>query len=241
MDYLIMVILGVWIVGGFINNVTGMGASILPLPVLSYLLPIESVIAICCICSACLSIYFSIGFFRYCNMRAMWSMLIGSLPGSLLGLYIFIIVPKVILQVVIGLILLAYAAWQFFSNMKGNNPENIFLAGVSGFFSALAGMTTSLGGPPLGAYAVYVSWDRKTTIATLNVFYIFSSIITIFGQFTTGIYTNDLIVYSLFSLLGLGIGILLSLPSIKWINPFVFKHILIYFIAFSGLLCIISV
>ena len=227
--------------GGFINTVGGIGAAIITLPILTYFFPIHFVIAINCVCGTAITVYLGLSYIKYCNWRAISYMLLGSIPGSFLGYSVLIYIPNIILQGSVGILLILYALYlkkHIIIAQKKESPLGAFSAAL---FSGILNMTTSIGGPPLAMYAIYSSWDRNTTVGTLNFFYIILSLFTIFGQIKANLYSQQMIEYCLIALMGLIIGVIISRPIIPLIDLIRFRKILLVLIGSSGIMCLINI
>lgn len=238
MEYAIVVL--AWILGGFVNNVTGMGGAIVAMPIMTLLLPINIAIPVSCICGFIICIYLSVTHIKHVNYRALLPFVVGCIPGAFLGVFVLLRVPADVLQISIGLFLILYCLWQYFSKYMTKHEENAFLALLTGFFSGVSNSSISFGGPPVYAYSIYTGWDRNQAIGTNSVFYCLLSVVTIYKQAEAGIFSQGEIGYAFAAVFGMGIGVLLSLPVIKKINNRSYRNLLIITIFASGFVCILQ-
>lgn len=238
MEYTIVIL--AWICGGFINNITGMGGAIVAIPIMTLLLPLKIAIPISCVCGAIICTYLTIYHIKYVNYNALFSFTIGSIPGVYAGIFILLYIPAKTLQIAIGIFLISYSFWQYFSKLITGHPENRFIAIFAGFISGLTNSSISFGGPPAYAYSIYVGWDRNNAIGTISFFYCLLSVLTIYKQVHAGLFTFELLSLTLLAAIGLGIGILLSSPVIKKINNKNYRMLLIVIIFISGFVCLLK-
>lgn len=229
-----------WFLGGFINNLGGMGAAIVTLPILTYFLPANTVVAINCVCGSAIACFLGFYYIKYCNFKSVLWLLTGSIPGCVIGYHILLFVSDVILQCCIGIFLILYALYLLRKNFGTGQGDSAVRAVVAGLFSGVFNITTSIGGPPLASYALYSGWNRKITVGTLNFFYVILSVFTIAGQMKAGMYGEYMAEYCAASLAGLFLGILLSCPFVRYVNQVLFQKILIALIGSSGLMCLIT-
>ncbi len=233
----ILLILFAWTVGGFICNLSGMGAGIVAVPLIALLLPLEIVIPVSCICGTALGGYLSVLYVKHIRFKSVIPLFLGALPGTLAGIYVLYFFPKDLLFIAIGCMLMTYALWQLRVRLVGRTEEKWTTSSAVGFLSGFSNSSTSFGGPPGFAYAVFLGWDRKTSIGTLSFHFLLTSIITMIGQYSFGFYdAENLGYYTLLSLVGLVVGIIISIPFVKKITLENYRKGLIFIIFGAGLL-----
>lgn len=238
MEYSIIIF--AWICGGFINNLTGMGGAIVAMPIMTILLPLHTAIPISCFCGAVICTYLTVNYIKFVNYKALFSLTAGCIPGVYLGIIILLYVPEKTLQIIIGIFLILYCCWQYFSKLINQHNENWFIAALAGFFSGLTNSSISFGGPPAYAYSIYAAWNRNEAVGTISLFYCLLSILTIYKQIKVGLFSSELIFPALSALLGLAIGVLISAQFVKKINNKNYTLLLIITISLSGLICLIK-
>ena len=87
-------------------------------------------------------------FFKHINWRIVGFYIIGLLPGALIGIYIFRLLPKDFIKLMMGLFILGIVAFPV-KNRKGGQQEKIFVAvgfvaGFIGIFFGASGPFTSI-------------------------------------------------------------------------------------------------
>lgn len=229
-----------WFIGGFVNNLSGMGAAIIALPIMALILPVEVVIPVSCICGASIGVYLTIIYYKYAHYKMIAPLVLGSIPGTFVGLSILLWIDKGLLQIIIGLLLIFYAYWQYSIKIAKIHKESIVGASFIGFLAGLSNASTSFGGPPGYAYSVYVGWDRKAAIGTLSLYYLFMSAVTILSQYIAGLYTENTLYYALLSLIGMFSGIFSSIPFVQRITVENYRKFIIIVIFVAGLLCMVE-
>ncbi len=238
MEYAIILL--AWVFGGFINNITGMGGAIVAMPIMTLVLPINIAIPVSCICGAVICTYLTVSHIKYVDFKTLLPLTAGCIPGVWAGVAILLHVPADFLQIGIGLFLILYCLWQYYSRLIAKHKENICLALITGFFSGVSNSSISFGGPPAYAYSIYVGWDRNKAIGTISFFYCLLSVVTIYKQAEAGLFTQEIFYLTLSALIGMGTGILLSAPVIKKITNANYRILLIITIFISGTVCILQ-
>ncbi len=231
-------ILLAWCIGGFVNNITGMGAAIIALPIMALYLPMNILIPVGCACGAAIGVYLTILYYQYLDWKTIFFMSLGSIPGSICGTQVLLYLPSNVLEIIIGLFLLLYAMWQLFVKKMIAYKESYYIAFGTAMISGLANASISFGGPPGYIYSSYVGWDRKKALGTLSCFYCFMSSVTIFQQISYGLFDNNIILLTFLSLTGMFIGIIVSIPFVKKIDVMMYRKLLISAIIGAGFLCL---
>lgn len=249
-DFLEILVFALWFLGGFISGLTGMGGNMVVVPIAALFLPIHDVVAIACISCVVMDIAIAAMHYRYCCFRVLTPMILGSLPGAVLGVYILQILSGTALQVAVGFLLLCYVYWQFtmrrkVQNTKYNDDEKTTqktkespIAGASaGFGAGLLGSAISFDGPPVAIYGIYAAWPPRVFISTIAVFFIIRALITCFLQAQAGFYTPNIIHYVMYSIPAVILGTIVAYPLVKRVNPHIFKGLLLVIIGLCGLIC----
>lgn len=231
----------VWLLAGFITGVSGLGAAMFAVPFISVFIDPHTLIPV----STCLVVVlcFEVGYIyrRDLLFTELKNMTIGSLPGLLLGTYILLIIPTAVLLLCIGIVMVCFVLWQFLHKMPAKAGQ--MAAGkalAAGFISGLLSTSVSFGGPPCAVYALHGHWTQKQTLATINVFVSLSSLLGVGTYLFTGLIDKEVLYWTLLGTPAVSLGILLSVPVIRFIDIRLFRKILLIIIGFGGLSCIVK-
>lgn len=228
-----------WFLGGFANGVSGMGAAMVALPIITSFLPMEVAVPASCLVAALVAAYVAIMYRAHCRLALTTSMLVGCVPGIAAGVLILRAVPGHWLQGVLGLILLGYVLWQMWYTPAGTARFTSFIYGcLAGFGSGFANAAISFSGPPAAIYALINGWDKDTTRGTLGFFFFIIAVATCVAQALAGLFTPDTVKVVLYGLPGAGLGLVCSIPMARRIPERQFKLVLLALIALAGLLCL---
>lgn len=138
-------------------------------PVISFFVPIKTDILITCIIAPFTSLLLVLLHLRFCRWHSLFPLFLGIVPGVAAGLYVLCFVPAWVLEIMVGVMLLFFMAWQQFGSLKSGRESwglGTFAGGAAGFL----GTSISVDGPPVAAYALYVGWRQRPLLATLGVF-----------------------------------------------------------------------
>ncbi|MFK4766413.1 sulfite exporter TauE/SafE family protein [Desulfobaculum sp. SPO524] len=227
-----------WFVGGFVSGVSGIGGAMVAVPTAALMIPMHELVPLSCILNVVMDGCIACMHFRHCRVSALWPMLVGSLPGALLGLFILNVVSGSMLQGAVGALLLYYVYWQHSFRVTGERGESWARGGAAGFGAGLLGTAISFDGPPVGAYGLYTGWTPRVFLGTLGVFFIIRGSMTCGLQAASGLYTPILADYLLYGVPATIIGTLCSFPVVSRIDVGLFRRVLMGVIVLAGVVCL---
>lgn len=211
------------------------------LPIVACVLEMGEAVPASCLVAVALAVYVAWMYRAYARVAPIIPMLLGCIPGLIVGVYVLRVVPGIWLQGGLGAALIVYVAWQWqvLHRAGGVHPESVRGCAVSGFASGFANAAISFSGPPVAIYALYVGWDKDTTRGTLSLYFLGTSICTCIVQAAAGLYTPVVVKAALWGMPGALMGLVVSLPVARFVRESVFQGILLVMIAFAGSVCII--
>lgn len=238
MDIVTLIVCMSWLLGGFVSGVSGIGGAMVALPMVSMFLPMHETIVLTCLLNVIMDSSIAIMHIKYCRFSSLLSLLLGAIPGSVLGLYVLKIFSGEVLQVGVGILLLFFVYWQHHSRIQARG-ESTTLACAAGFGAGLLGTSISFGGPPVGVYGLYAGWEPRVYLGTLSVFFAIRGAITCLLQAWAGFYTPDVIHYACYAAPAVMLGTLLSFPVVQHIRVEAFRRWLTFIIAAAAMMCLL--
>ena len=136
-------IFGAWFLGGFVNGISGMGAGLVSLPIAASLLPMQELVPASGLSTLTVACYLVWAYRRYCRWSSLRHMLVGCLPGALLGVWILRSVPSAGAHAAItfsGPPLAVYAVYAGWEQKTALGTMSIFFLGVNVLSCCLLGM-----------------------------------------------------------------------------------------------------
>ena len=91
-----------WLLGGFVNGVSGVGAAMVALPLVASVMDMQEAVPSCCLTGSIVAIYIAWVYRRGCHLASVFPMLLGCLPGVLTGVWVLKFVPGAWLQAGLG-------------------------------------------------------------------------------------------------------------------------------------------
>lgn len=215
-----------WFIGGFVHIVTGMGGGLIALPIMVLFMDAPTAILASCTLGLMVSLLLAARFRSGIDWRATAMLTVGSIPGSLLGLWGLKNMSGVWLELGMGLLLASFMLWQLAPRRlstafhRDGTMARLFWGCMSGLFSA----STGLGGPPLAVYANLAGWDKDTARAIFGTFFSISMICVVSLDIVNGLITAPVIHATLAGAPGLLLGGLLAMPAARRIRQDTFQH-----------------
>jgi uncharacterized membrane protein YfcA len=136
--------------GAFVQSTTGFGFALILSPALFAVMdPVDAVMALLVLGLALsLLVLFERGRPDHVDWRSLVPMLIAALPGLAVGAVALTQLSKSVLQVAVGVAVIAAAAWQLRRRRRGAEPHRV-PAGVAGFTSGALTTSINVSGPPI--------------------------------------------------------------------------------------------
>ena len=223
--------------GTFVAGLCGVGGFMLSMPVMALFFPFHTVVLACSMAAPCLCLLLLARYAKYCRWRSRVPMLMGAVPGAVVGVWIIATVDGAVLQLILGLVMLVFLVWQQWGK-RAQGGESWRLGGLTGFISGILGTSISVDGAPVGAYGLYAGWSPFAFMGTVSCYYFLRSILSFVAQASAGLYNAEVAHVAMYVLIGSVIGTLLSFPVLNRCNVTVFRNIVkivLLFAAFSSL------
>jgi uncharacterized protein len=208
--YGLFAILAVTVVAGYlVFAITGFGAPIVMVPVMSHFLPLPFVLPLAVLLDVGASLLMGLRFQRNADWRELRWMVPFSLVGAILGVTLLVTIPREAAITSLGICAIAYGIYSLSRGGRIRHVGHIW-APVSGFTGGAMGTLFGIGAPP---YAIYLSAriEEKTAMrATLSTMVLFSTAIRLTVFTFAGLVLADRLAAFLllfpFALAGLWIG-----------------------------------
>jgi uncharacterized membrane protein YfcA len=175
--YLTFAFLAATVVAGyFIFAVTGFGAALITVPVLSHLLPLPFVLPLAVLLDVGSALVMGVRFHRNADWRELRWMVPASLVGAIVGVTLLVNLPRRIAIFGLGATVIGYAVYSFRHGGLSRRLSAIW-APVSGFTGGAMGTLFGVGAPPYVMYLAGRIADKSSVRATLSTMVLFSTAI----------------------------------------------------------------
>ena len=161
---------------GFIQGLSGFGSVLLSLPLLALFLDVREAIPLVNLMGVILTVLIIVQLRAHWEWRKIWPLLAGALPGIPVGVWLLKRMDPVHVQVVLGMVLLAYALYGLMFKLPIGKLGGPW-AYLFGFFAGGLGGAISASGPPVIVYTSLQAWTKDQVKVTLQGFFIASGLL----------------------------------------------------------------
>ncbi len=223
----------------FIRGLAGFGFALVLAPVLLLVLSPAAVVVINLFLALLSNIVVIVHSFAHIDFRRILPMMLSSLLGIPLGVWIISAVSPSILKIFVGALIICFAvlvASGFRITLAGERLS----AGAAGFFSGVLASSTSLGGPPVVLLMQSQRWRKEVIHPSLAGYFLFLGAASLTALAVSGQVTGEMVltVASLAPALLAGTG--LGVFVFQRVNARFFRLLSIIIIICAGLLGIVS-
>ena len=221
-----------WLLGGFFCGISGLGAMMIALPVLTFVLDTKTAILLCCIVGVPCCIQLAWLYRKHiCWSDIKW-LCVGCVPGCIIGTLTLMAVPANWLQLGLSLLICVFLFLQLAGNRSGRTlPDSVSSLLITGCAGGFTNATVSIAGVPMGIFVLLKQWDKDKARSAMGMFFLLSSLITIIVQACSGLYDSRLLQLSAAGAAGCFVGMSLGFKIGRNINQSLFVRLVLVFLA----------
>lgn len=172
--------------GFLVRAFTGFGAVIFILPLLALLLPVKIVVPLLAVLGLATGGWLAYRSHGHVDRPEMRALVIGALPGMLLGLLLVSVLTDHRLRQVLGLLLVGVGLWLAWERRTQLPPLPRSIGLGAGFASGFLGALFGLSGPPSVSYLARQRLSSASFRATLLVFILVVDALRAVGYYISG-------------------------------------------------------
>jgi uncharacterized membrane protein YfcA len=229
----------IFLLAGFVQGLTGFGAALVAIPLLGFIMDIKTAVPLSMLNGLIITGYLAVALRRHLDREKILPLLMGALPGILVGVYLLKEADSSLIRYGIGMLLLAYSLYNLLAHPRPLNPAKGW-GYLAGFLTGTIGAAFSAGGPPAIIYTTLTSWSKDEIKATLTGFFVINGVITAFMHAASGITTLEILEIfcftAPFSFIGTTIGSRVS----GRINRKTYLQTIYYFLILMGLMMFVT-
>ncbi len=219
--------------------IVGIGFGLLAGPALLVILDDGSAIQITVILSFLTVLVLLRSLFRLADRKLLLHLLVGTIPGVILGALAFRYIDLSILKPLAGSTVLFmlfltsdFVARRFSNLLRDSRPGRLTVGGFSGFFTAFLAMP----GPPPAAYMLLVGLDMTRMRMTTLALFLWVSPLAFAGQsLASGVSVSTLVTAAALAPATL-VGAYLGGRLARSLSPRIFRYLVKLLLLFSGLI-----
>ncbi|WP_051305773.1 sulfite exporter TauE/SafE family protein [Desulfogranum mediterraneum] len=178
-----------WGIGGVINGVTGFGLALIAMPLFSQYVDLGYAVPAGTLIGLSMNLQMGWTYRRSTDWQRLRPLLIGALPGAIIGATVLSHMPEAGIKMIMGIFLLGYALWSlFFPKVRARavSPRWGYLAGLC---STAIGTAFGMGGPPTIVYTTLAGWSQEAVKAGIASFFLCAGMVMVVVQLAYGLHS----------------------------------------------------
>ncbi|WP_027723212.1 sulfite exporter TauE/SafE family protein [Maridesulfovibrio zosterae] len=232
-----LIVPAIFTIAGIMQGLTGFGCALIAMPLLAFVIDIKVAVPTCTLCAVFININMTHNLRNNLDRSKILPLIIGSIPGTILGLMIIKEVNGNYIRLFLGLLIATFASYSLLTKpvtLKISNRWGYF----SGFLTGLLSATVSAGGPPTIIYSSLKDWGKDCFRATLVSFFLVAGLMAAAGHLICGLTTMFVFKLSLASTLPIVFGTYIGCKLSSTISEGHYKRIVMILLVFMGLMLI---
>lgn len=214
-DLTTVYVLLILFVATVIRSAFGFGEALIAVPLLAAVIPMQVAAPMAVLLSVTIAAIVVAQDWRHIHLRSSIWLLIPTLAGIPVGLWLLKSAPQQAVKAVLAVIILAFAAYSLVGRkrLELRSDSRGWLLGC-GFCAGVLGGAYGVNGPPLVIYGSMRRWSAQHFRATLQAYFLPASLVGMAGYWVAGLWTREVTHYYL-------LGLPVALPAVlvgRWIN-----------------------
>jgi hypothetical protein len=221
------------LLGAFTQSMTGFGSALVAMAILPSLLGLEVAAPVVAATGLVLESLLTLRYRQALRVDAIWRALVASLVVAPVGVVLLRQVDERVALFALGLLIALYALYALVGFRLPELTHPLW-AWIAGALSGLLGGAYNTAGPPIIVYGNCRGWDAAQFKSNLSGFFVINSLFVTASHFFNGSFTPDVTRAILFCLPATLIGFLLGQSMDKWLNPELFRKIVLALLIILG-------
>jgi uncharacterized protein len=222
-----------------LQGLSGFGFSILSLPLLAVYISPKTAVPMLLIFSIVLNLSVIATCWRSFSIRNIWLLLLGGSLGIPIGTHLLLILDDVLLRKGIGSFIVVFALLLLSGRRLKLKRENLTRFGI-GIFSGILSGSVSMSGPPIIMFLSNQGVEKNEFRASLSGYFLLLNIITIPVYYYNGLFTKEVINFTLNWLPALFAGVISGAFIASKIQSERFNRLVLILLLLTGFLSIIK-
>jgi uncharacterized membrane protein YfcA len=214
-------VLGVVFVATLVRSTFGFGEALVAVPLLALVIPVPVAVPLATLLSITVAGLILAQDWRKVHARSAWWLVIPTLVGIPVGLFLLIAVPAPAVKAAMACVIIAFSGYCLAGRWKPHFPDDRF-AWAFGFGAGVLGGAYGMNGPPLVVYATLRGWTPEHFRATLQGYFFPASAAGMCGFWAAGLWVPDVTRYYLWSLAPAAVAIILGRAANRRMHPAAF-------------------
>jgi len=208
-DWLTLAVVFVLFLSALVRSALGFGDALIAVPLLALVMPVEQAAPITVLVSITIAVFIFGQDWRHVHFGSAGRLILWSLPGIPIGLWIVKSWPEGVIKGGLGLLIAAFSLYSLASRRRYELKDDA-RAWIFGLLAGVLGGAYGMNGPPLAVYGAVRRWPPERFRATLQAYFLPASVAGMAGYWMAGLWTPAVSRYYGLSVPGVLAGIFLG-------------------------------
>ena len=192
-----------------LRSAFGFGNALIAMPLLVLLLGLPSATPLVALVGLFTGFLMLVKDWRQLEIKEVFYLLLASLAGIPVGLYLLVSLPEYLVRGILGLTLIGFGGFGL-AGIKLPVLKGSWLALPLGFLSGILGGAYNANGPPIVIYSLLKGWEKEKFRSTLQGYFLVTGVLASAGHFLSGLWTREVLSFFLISVPVIMIGVLIG-------------------------------
>jgi uncharacterized membrane protein YfcA len=220
--------------GIFTHSVAGFGLALVSVPILAHLLGIRTTTPLIVLVAISVEIILILRYREDINVKAVWQLVVANVVGIPVGVLALKWLDEEIVLTALGIVIIFYAIYALLK-MKMPRLQGSLWAYGFGFAGGVLGGAYNIAGPAVVIYGDTHRWDPVEFKGNLQGYFMVGSITAIISHWLSGNMTAEVWKIFLITIPAIVLGLLAGLSLDKYLDPLIFRKIVLIGLTVSGL------
>lgn len=218
----------------FTQSLSGFGLALVSMALLPSVIGLHMATPLVALVAIVIESVLLLRFREALELRTIWRVVLAALIGTPLGVLFLSRVDENLAMRILGIVIAGYALYALLG-LKLPHLEGSLWAYSAGLVGGLLGGAYNTSGPPVIVYADCRRWQPAVFKSNLQGYFIVSSLAVMVSHAISGNITPQ--VWSTFwwTLPFIGVGLLAGLSLDRWLNPLVFRRLVLVLLVVMGI------
>jgi len=229
-----IIVFGVILLAVFVQSMAGFGLALVSMALLPGIVGIQVAAPLVALVSIPLEFLLLVKYSSELNISAVWPLILASMFGIPLGIYVLKRVDEDIVLTFLGIVITGYALYSLLEVKLPQMKHPIWAYG-SGFFAGLLGGAYNTAGPPVIIYGNCRGWLPAEFKGNLQSFFLVGTLFVVAAHVLSGNLTEVVWLDFLWVIPAIGLGFVAGTWLDRYLNPEVFRKVVLVLLILMGL------
>lgn len=206
-----MYVIAVIFLAALIRSTVGFGEALVAVPLLALRIPVAVAVPLAVLVSVIVAATVVVQDWRYIHFRSAGWLVMTSLAGIPLGLWLLLKFENHLAKMILGLLIAGFASvFLLAKSLIHLKREHTGWLVCAGFISGVLGGAYGINGPPLVIYGILRRWSPQHFRATLQGYFLPVSLVVLVSDAALGLWQPAVTRYFLVAIPGLALAMLIG-------------------------------